>query len=69
MLRATIVCDSPAAFQLASLNNADFSGADLSTIDAQALASCEFDAKTPPKYSAETRFPNGFDPADAGWWK
>jgi uncharacterized protein YjbI with pentapeptide repeats len=69
LVRATIVCDGITAFQGVSLNNADFSGSDLSRIDGQALASCEFQATTPPKYSSETRFPNGFDAAEAGWRK
>ena len=67
LIRATIVCSGITAFQAVSLDNADFSGADLSTIDAQALASCEFNATTPPMYSAETRFPKGFNPRRAGW--
>ncbi|NUQ63348.1 MAG: pentapeptide repeat-containing protein [Pirellulales bacterium] len=64
---ATIRCDSVTAFQMASLNNAEFSAADLSTIDATALASCVFAPKTPPEYSVDTRFPKGFDPASKGW--
>jgi beta-lactamase regulating signal transducer with metallopeptidase domain/uncharacterized protein YjbI with pentapeptide repeats len=66
---ATIVCDGVTAFQAVHLNNADFSGADLSTINPSSLESCEFARTTPPKYSAETKFPAGFDPARAGWRK
>jgi uncharacterized protein YjbI with pentapeptide repeats len=66
---AAIVCDGPTAFQLASLNNADFSDADVSTIDARSLDSCKFNPVTPPKYTPQTRFPQGFDPVRAGWHK
>jgi uncharacterized protein YjbI with pentapeptide repeats len=65
---ATILCNSfQSAFQVVNLNNTGFSGADLSAIDANALASCKFESETPPRYDAKTKFPEGFDPAGQGW--
>lgn len=66
LLRASINC-SGAAFQATSLNNTDFSAADLSAIDHRSLASCKFDKKTPPRYTTSTKFPRGFDPKGQGW--
>ena len=67
VVKTVIVCNSPTAFQGVRLNNAEFIEADLSSIDAQALASCEFDKATPPRYDAKTKFPEGFDPEEEGW--
>lgn len=64
---AKIVCDSPTAFQSASINDTDFSNADISTIDAEALATCRFSPASRPKYNAATKLPAWFDPLRAGW--
>jgi uncharacterized protein YjbI with pentapeptide repeats len=70
LFNAKIICrQGGTAFQGALLNNTDFSGADLSTIDSRNLESCEFADATPPKYSATTKFPTGFSPSSAGWIK
>jgi beta-lactamase regulating signal transducer with metallopeptidase domain/uncharacterized protein YjbI with pentapeptide repeats len=58
---------SVTAFQVASLNNTDFSQANLSSISSDALASCKFDASTPPRYDDETKFPERFNPVANGW--
>lgn len=66
LIGTQILC-SGAAFQAVNIDGAQFPGADLSTIDPLALASCVF--KTPPTYDDKTRFPVGFDPAKQGWRK
>jgi uncharacterized protein YjbI with pentapeptide repeats len=53
------------AFQSVNIDSAMFQNADLSAVDADALASCYF--RSPPTYNGETRFPDGFDPAKQGW--
>jgi beta-lactamase regulating signal transducer with metallopeptidase domain/uncharacterized protein YjbI with pentapeptide repeats len=67
LFRTSISCDSPTAFQGVKLNNTEFIECDLSSIDAEALRSCEFDTATPPRYDAKTKLPEGFDPKAAGW--
>jgi beta-lactamase regulating signal transducer with metallopeptidase domain/uncharacterized protein YjbI with pentapeptide repeats len=67
LYRTTVSCDSAAAFQGVKLNNTEFVECDLSSIDAEALRSCEFDTATPPRYDAKTKLPKGFDPPAAGW--
>ena len=53
------------SFQLVNINEANFSGADLSAVSAESLASCYF--QTAPTYDRRTRFPAGFDPAQHLW--
>jgi uncharacterized protein YjbI with pentapeptide repeats len=67
LFRTTISCNSPTAFQLVKLNDTEFVACDLSSIDAEALRSCEFSTATPPRYDAKTKLPKGFDPEAAGW--
>lgn len=67
LYRTTISCDSPTAFQGVILNDTEFVECDLSSIDAEALRSCEFDTATPPRYDAKTKLPMGFDPVAVGW--
>jgi beta-lactamase regulating signal transducer with metallopeptidase domain/uncharacterized protein YjbI with pentapeptide repeats len=67
LLRTTISCNSRTAFQLVKLNDTEFVECDLSSIDAEALRSCEFDAATPPRYDVMTKLPEGFDPEAARW--
>jgi beta-lactamase regulating signal transducer with metallopeptidase domain/uncharacterized protein YjbI with pentapeptide repeats len=65
--RTTIACDIQTAFQVVSLNDTEFVECDLSSIDAEALRSCEFDTATPPRYDTKTKLPKGFDVQAAGW--
>ena len=67
LVKTTISCDSPTAFQGVTLNNTEFVECDLSSINADALASCKFDKATPPRYDANTKFPEGFVPQEQGW--
>lgn len=63
-----VICTSAAAaFQVASLNDTRFAGADLSSLAWQSLKSCVFDSRHPPSYDDRTRFPDGFDPVKQGW--
>jgi beta-lactamase regulating signal transducer with metallopeptidase domain/uncharacterized protein YjbI with pentapeptide repeats len=64
---AEINCTGMTAFQVVSLNGTNFSRANISAIDPNALASCKFDAATPPRYDEKTKFPEGFDPHKHGW--
>lgn len=66
LLHATIRCDGPTGFQSASINDANFSDADVSAI-ARSLESCVFPPENPPRYNAGTRFPKDFNPAARGW--
>lgn len=61
---ATIIC-SGASFQGVKVDGAIFEGADLSRLDHNSLESCYF--QTPPTYDERTRFPEDFDPVEAGW--
>lgn len=61
---ATIICNG-ASFQAVKVDGAIFEGADLSRLDHGALESCYF--QTPPTYDDRTRFPEDFDPIEAGW--
>jgi uncharacterized protein YjbI with pentapeptide repeats len=64
LTRTTLIGTS---FQAVSLNNTEFKECDLSTVRANDLASSKFEAATPPRYDAATKFPEDFDPADHGW--
>ncbi len=57
---AVIECDSVTAFQGASLTSANFSGADLRTIDHRSLESCTFDRCSPPALLVRDPVPGGF---------
>jgi hypothetical protein len=62
---ATIVCGGSSAFSTVDINNANFEDANLSSINADNLASSYF--VSPPLYSNKTQFPSGFSPVDCGW--
>jgi uncharacterized protein YjbI with pentapeptide repeats len=62
---ATIQCSGVAAFSAVDIDSANFSDADLSSIDADNLRNAYY--SNPPKYSGKTRFPTGFNPEKAGW--
>jgi len=64
LVGARLVC-SGASFQAVDVTDANFRGADISTLEAESLKSCYF--QSPPRYDGKTKFPVGFDPVDEGW--
>ena len=62
---ATIRCSGVAAFQVVDIDSANFSNADLSSINADNLRDGYY--SSPPKYSKKTQLPAEFDPQQAGW--
>jgi uncharacterized protein YjbI with pentapeptide repeats len=55
------------SFQGSDIDSAEFQGANLSAIRSEDLHSCYF--RIAPTYDANTKFPEAFDPAAAGWNK
>ena len=53
------------SFQGANISGARLEGADLSAVDSDDLAICNFDK--PPTYDEKTKFPSGFDPVEQFW--
>ena len=62
---ATLIAAAGVGMQRCDLDATDVRGADLSRVPADSLEMAYFE--TPPKYDDATRFPDGFDPRQAGW--